>query len=97
MTNEQINYWLNQAGFDAVGTAPVSKELQAFATLVRNATIDECAELKLDAERLDFIEKSSEGRVLRRRKKRWSFEPVCSSYEYSVFPTLREAIDEAMK
>lgn len=48
MTPEQINYWLNQAGFDAVGTAPVSKELQAFAHLVRNATLEEAA-VKCDA------------------------------------------------
>ncbi len=58
---------------------------------------EEHAGLRKDAERLDFIEANAEGRLLRKYKKRWSFEPVCSNYEYPVFPKLREAIDAAMK
>jgi hypothetical protein len=58
----------------------------------------ENAELRKDAERLDFIEKNSDHRIIRcKRGRRWAFERAFTNYEYPVFPTLRDAIDEAMK
>ena len=54
----------------------------------------ENAELRKDAERINFIE-SKNHRTLRFYKKRWSFEGF-TNYEYSVFKSLREAIDSAM-
>lgn len=50
--------------------------------------------LRKDAERLDFIE-SQNHKTLRFHKKKWSFEGF-TNYEYSVFRSLREAIDAAM-
>lgn len=58
------------------------------------ALIAENAELRKDSERLNFIE-SQNHRTLRFYKKRWSFEGF-TNYEYSVFKSLREAIDSAM-
>lgn len=64
----------------------------------REAELDaEVERLRKDAARLDFIEANAEGRLLRKYKKKWSFEPVCSNYEYEVFPSLREALDAAME
>jgi hypothetical protein len=57
---------------------------------------EEHAGLRKDAQRLNFVEANWEARLLRRHKKRWSFAPGVTNYEYPVFPKLREAIDAAM-
>ena len=48
-----------------------------------------------DTERLDFMQAHPERR-LDYRKRRWSFNGF-TNYEYEVYPTLREAVDAAIK
>lgn len=60
------------------------------------ALLDRLEAAEKDTARLDCIENHPE-RQLRKHKKTWSFQPVCSNYEYEVFRSLREALDYAMK
>jgi hypothetical protein len=85
-----------ERGYGAFEVSAKWAEVEA-AISKMEMTERENAELRKDAERLDFIESNAEGRLLRKYKKRWSFEPVCTNYEYPVFPNLRDALDEAMK
>lgn len=77
------------------------KEWANFIATANPATIlallDRLEAAEKDAALLDFIQANAEGRLLRKYKKRWSFEPVCSNYEYPVFQSLRDALDYAMK
>ena len=50
--------------------------------------------LRKDFERLNFIESRNHRRLVF-RKKLWSFQGF-TNYEYPVFKTLRDAIDEAI-
>ena len=58
-------------------------------------TEEEYNDLLADRERLNFIEAHPEMN-LRKHKKHWSFIGF-TNYEYDVFKTLREAIDNARK
>ena len=49
-----------------------------------------------DTDRLDFIQ-ANPSRSLRQRKGRWAFPRACTSYEYTTYRTVREAIDAAMQ
>jgi hypothetical protein len=67
MTNEQIQQWAREAGinpFDAL-----SENVQAFATLVRNATLEEAAVMfdGMDTGGTGFLE-SEPAEILRRIK-----------------------------
>ena len=54
--------------------------------------------LKLDAERLNHLEKNGAAMTLDwNRRSKWSYRPTFTSYEYDCFLTAREAIDAAMK
>lgn len=54
MTNEQIQQWADEAGIGwASGLGGMDKFLQAFATLVRNATLEEAADVVDNADTPD--------------------------------------------